>query len=262
MVFKYALDPVLVDLGPVEIRYYGLFYVVGLIITYFLLCKLTKERSLNLNKDDIMDFLVYLAVGLLIGGRIGYFLFYNFNILLSNPLELVMLQHGGMSFHGGLIGIIGAAMIYSRKKKCAFYDLADIAVLPASLGLALGRIGNFINGELYGRVTSSNFFLAFDFGDGLPRHPSQLYESFKNLLNFAILWNVRLKSLPKGVLFWLFIFNYGWMRFLIEFVREPDAQLGFVVWNTFTMGQVLTSIMVVASGCMIMYLYRKHHPQP
>lgn len=252
--FTHNINPVFLEIGPFEFRYYGLIYVIGLVLAYFLVTYLAKEKKIKITKDEILDLVVYAGIGLMVGGRLFYFLFYNFGILLETPLEFFKIWHGGMSFHGSLIGVIVAGIIYCHIYKKDFFELADIAVFPTAIALGIGRFGNFLNGELYGRVADIPW--AFDFGDGQPRHPSQLYEVAKNFVIFGILWALRKKNFPKGTFFWLFVFLYGLFRFSIEFVREPDPQLGFIL-GPFTMGQILCSIMILAGGFMLYRLFKK-----
>jgi len=240
--FYHNIDPVLLRIGAFEIRYYGVIFVLGFIIGYFFLVYLAKERKLNLTREDVSDLLLYLIIGIVLGARLFYIVFYNFGYYLENPFEVLALWRGGLSFHGGLVGGFIAALLFCRKKKIHIYDVLDIIVVPAALGLVFGRIGNFLNGELYGRVT--NVPWAVDFGDGKPRHASQLYESLKNFFIFGVLWFIRNKKLPRGALFWSFVTMYSFLRFLVEFVREPDPQLGFIIFNL-TMGQILSGAMFV-----------------
>ena len=190
-----------------------------------------KKKQLSLTNDDLLDFIIYLASGIILGGRLFYILVYDLKYYLTNPESIFAIWHGGMAFHGALLGIIIATLLFCKKKKIHFYSLADHAVIPTSLALALGRIGNFINGELYGRQVSPNYPLAVNFGDGIARHPSQLYESIKNLIIFATLFPLRKHNLKPGTLFWLFITMYGMLRFIIEFFRMPDSQLGFILFD-------------------------------
>ena len=259
MVYVHNIDPVLLHLGPLEIRYYGLVYVIGFIIAYFLLRYLSKRKSVALSEDELETFLLYAAVGVLVGSRVFYFLFYNFSIVLENPLQLFKIWEGGMSFHGGLIGVLVGSFIFCKQYNKDFYELADIVVIPTVLGLGIGRIANFINAELYGRATTVPW--AVDFGDGIPRHPSQLYESAKNFVIFGVLWTLKDKNLRKGTLFWTFIMLYGTFRFFIEFVRQPDSQLGFVLFGFLSIGQVLTGIMAfVAAGVLLSWHYSQKRP--
>lgn len=252
--FTHTINPVLLELGPFEIRYYGLIFVLGFIIAYFLLIHLAKKRELNLNREDIADFFLYLIVGIILGSRIFYVILYNLPYYLANPLEIIAIWHGGLSFHGGLIGAVIAGFYFCKRKKIDFYEIADIIVIPLALGLALGRLGNFINGELYGRITNIPWAVKFPDAPGF-RHPSQIYESFKNLLIFFTLWTIKDKKFPKGFLFWLFVIMYSALRFIIEFFRQPDEQLGFIIG--LTMGQILSIVMFFV-GLVFMYkIYKK-----
>ncbi len=255
MVYVHNLDPVLFHLGPLEIRYYGLAYVLGLTLAYFILRKLIKERQFPMSDDDLLDFMIYVAFGVLLGSRIFYFIFYQFSTLVVRPWELLMIWHGGMSFHGGLIGVACAVLLFSHRRGHHWLALGDMLVIPTILALAIGRIANFINGELYGRVTTVPW--AVDFGDGLARHPSQLYESAKGFFTFGVLWFLRNKKWKQGTLFALFLLLYGTLRFFIEFVREPDSQLGFVLFGIFSMGQVLCFVMVLFGLGLLWYIHRK-----
>lgn len=248
--FYNNIDPTLFHLGPFEIRYYGIIFAAGFVIAYFLIAYLSKQRKLNLTKEDVADLVFYLVIGVILGARVFYILVYNLNHYMANPLEIFALWQGGLSFHGGLIGAVISTYIFCRNKKIEFYDVADIAVMPLAIGLFFGRIGNFINGELYGRITDVPWAVKFKDADGF-RHPSQIYESLKNLFIFAALWKIKDKKLPKGFLFWLFVLMYSALRFFIEFFRQPDEQLGFVLFNL-SMGQLLSMIMF-AVGVFFMY---------
>ena len=225
-------------------------YLLGLIIAYYLINYLAGQRGLKTNKGpftrgDTSDLLFYLFIGLLVGARLFYILIYNLKFFLAEPLEMLMIWHGGLSFHGGLIGMLIAGFLFCRKRKIDFLELADISVMAIALGLMLGRIGNFINGELVGRVTSVPWAIKFPNYEGF-RHPSQLYEAAKNLIIFLILWNVKDKNYfknKKGGLFVLFILLYSTFRFFIEFFREADPQLGY--FYGLTMGQLLNIVMFV-----------------
>ncbi|MDD5254118.1 MAG: prolipoprotein diacylglyceryl transferase [Candidatus Nanoarchaeia archaeon] len=231
--FIHNLDPVLLTIFGLEVRYYGLIYVISFIIAYFLLKKLSKENDLNLKVDD---FLFYVVIGAIIGARLFYVIFYNFSYFWANPVEIVILWRGGLSFHGGLVGAVIAGLIYSKVKKINFWKLADISVIPLAIGLFLGRIGNFINGELYGRITNVPWAVKFPNAEGY-RHPSQIYESLKNLFIFFILWFNRKSKHKAGFNFALFMLLYSVLRFIIEFFRAPDQNIGFICG--LTMGQLL-----------------------
>jgi phosphatidylglycerol---prolipoprotein diacylglyceryl transferase len=237
-------------------------YIIGLTIGFFIIRSIVRKRKMRLSSDEVMDYIVYIAMGLLIGGRVGYFLFYDFSVFYTDPLELFKLWHGGMSFHGGLIGGFIGAYWFTKKKRIDFWTMADITVVPLGLALALGRIGNFINGELYGRPW--NGFLCVDYTQNphtgflpqLCRYPSQIFEAAKNLIIFSVLFTLKDRKLKKGFLFWLFVFMYGCLRFSVEFFREPDSQLGFFL-GWMTMGQILSSTMAIAGAGMLIYLWRK-----
>jgi len=238
--FYHNINPTLLRLGPFEIRYYGIIFALGFIIAYFLIYHLAKERKLNLTKDDVANLIFYLIIGTVLGARLFEVIVYNLPYYLKNPFEIIAIWHGGLSFHGGLIGAVIAGFLYCKKKKIHFYDLADICMIPLALALFLGRIANFINGELVGRITNLPWCVKFQNYEGC-RHPSQLYESAKNLLIFFILYNIRNKKLKKGILFWSFVILYSTLRFFIEFVRAPDSQIGFILG--LTMGQLLCIVM-------------------
>jgi phosphatidylglycerol:prolipoprotein diacylglycerol transferase len=198
-----------------------------------------------------------MAMGVILGGRSGYILFYNLSEYVSHPLEIFAVWHGGMSFHGGLIGAIFGGLYFARKKKIGFLNLADICIVAAPIGLGLGRIGNFINGELYGRVTNVPWGLVFPGGGNLPRHPSQLYEAFlEGPVTFVVLWLLARQRRPAGVIFWSFITLYGLFRFFVEFFREPDIQVGYFL-GRFSMGQLLSLPMVLLGLAMIWWSYRR-----
>ncbi len=252
------IDPVFFHLGPVEFRWYGLMYVVSFIVAYFLITLNVKRKGIALSKDDVADLVFYLALGVILGGRIGYILFYNLSYYMEHPLKILAVWEGGMSFHGGLVGTVLSTLYFVRKKKIAFFQLADLCVPVVPIGLGLGRLGNFINGELYGRVTGVPWGMVFPGGGIEPRHPSQLYEAIlEGPVLFAILWLVQRKqNLPVGVVFWGFVALYGAFRFLVEFTREPDPQLGYILAN-FSMGQMLSFPMFLLGTCMVIVLYRR-----
>lgn len=253
------IDPVFIRLGPLEFRWYGLMYVIGFVAAYFVIMAETRRRKLPIGKDDVADMIFAVALGVIAGGRTGYVLFYNLSDYLAHPLKIFAVWEGGMSFHGGLAGALLGGLWFARKKKIKFPVLVDIGSLTAPIGLGLGRIGNFINGELYGRVTDLPWGMVFPDprAGNLPRHPSQLYEAFmEGPVIFAILWILRRGKKPDGVIFWAFIALYGAFRFLLEFFREPDFQLGFILGG-FSMGQVLSFPMAVGGVFMIWRSYSR-----
>ena len=252
------LNPVLVELGPIRLTWYGLMYVLGFFASYWLVSHQMKKKDFTISKPELDNLYFYLVLGLVIGARLGYILFYNLEMYLDNPFELLAIWHGGMSFHGGLIGVIIVAALFSWKNKKSFWKIADLLIVTAPIGLGLGRIGNFINGELYGRVTQVPWGIIFTKGGPLPRHPSQLYESaLEGGALFLILWFMKDKKLPTGGLLAIFLLFYGGFRFFLEFFREPDEQLGFVL-GPLSMGQVLSAFMIGGSIFLWSYLRRKN----
>ena len=254
----FSIGPFLI--GPVHVRWYGVMYVLGFIAAYFLIQKQERSKQIGLVGTTAQDLIFYLAIGLIVGGRLGYLLFYEYNDFMpyiKNPLEIIATWHGGMSFHGGLIGAVLAGWIFARRKGIPFPALADSAIVTCPIGLGLGRLGNFINGELLGRPTDVPWAMIFPAGGPIPRHPSQLYESLaEGLLLFVIMWNLRKKPFKDGMMVAFFLLFYGMIRFIIEFFREPDTQLGFLL-GYFTMGQILCTAMMVAAVVLMLYLNRK-----
>ncbi len=254
--FYNNINPTLLHIGPFEIRYYGIIFVLGFVIAYFMLNYLAKERNLKLTKNDIADFLFYIIIGGVLGSRLAIVLIAYPKYYFSNPLEIIAVWHGGLSFHGGLIGAVIAGLIFCKKRKINFYDLADITVIPLALGLCFGRIANFLNSELYGKITNMSWGVNFnnEVVDGKPifRHPSQLYESFKNLVIFFVLWFLRNKKFPRGFLFWLFITMYGLLRTLIEFFRYSSDAIGPI-----NPGQIWSFPMFVIGLIMLIKLKKK-----
>jgi phosphatidylglycerol:prolipoprotein diacylglycerol transferase len=249
-------DPVFLRIGPLEFRWYGLMYIIGFVAAYFVILAGARRSKLRLSKDDAADLVFTSALGVVLGGRIGYILFYNFSYYLTHPLKMLAVWEGGMSFHGGLAGALLAGFWFARKHNLGFYPLADLVFLSAPIGLGLGRIGNFINGELYGRLTGVPWGMVFPGGGDLPRHPSQLYEAaLEGPVTFAILWLLGRKEPPAGVIFWSFIGLYGLFRFCVEFFREPDVQMGYLL-GSFSMGQFLSFPMLLLGGVMVLRSYQ------
>jgi phosphatidylglycerol:prolipoprotein diacylglycerol transferase len=238
-------------------------YLLGFVAAYFVIRSELRRRQGPVPVEAADDLLFHLIVGLLIGARLGYVLFYNLKAYLSAPWEVLFVWHGGMSFHGGLVGTVAAGWIFARRRDVQFMELADIGALAAPIGLMLGRIGNFINGELFGRVTMVPWGIVFPAGGDLPRHPSQLYESFfEGPVLFVFLWRLRLKTHYHGDLVGAFLIGYGAARFFIEFLREPDVQLGFII-HQLTMGQILCLGMILAGiGILAWVRTRSAYGQP
>jgi phosphatidylglycerol:prolipoprotein diacylglycerol transferase len=250
------IDPVLWRIGPLELRWYGLTYLLGFVAGYFVIRAELRRKEGPIPVESADDLLFYLILGLLIGARLGYALIYNFGVYAYAPWEILAIWHGGMSFHGGLAGMVVGGWIFARRRGVPFLELADIGALAAPIGLMLGRIGNFINGELYGRVTTLPWGIVFPLGGSLPRHPSQLYEAlFEGPVLFAILWWFRLRVREPGEVLAAFLIGYGVFRFTIEFFREPDPQIGFIM-QWLTMGQILCVCMIAAGVGLFIYLRR------
>jgi len=256
------INPTIVKIGFLEIRWYGFLYIVGFVVGYIFLRKLLAQKKVFLKKEEYENLLFQIMLGVIIGGRLGYILFYKLSYYLYHPLNIFAVWEGGMSFHGGAVGVIIAGLLFSKKHNYNFYRLADPTMPLVAIGLCLGRIGNFINAELYGRVTNLPWGMIFPNSDGLPRHPSQLYEAFlEGLLLFLITFIILKKTNKHGLVFWSFIGLYGLFRFLVEFVREPDEHLGFLI-GFMTMGQILSSIMFIFSVIAIFLLMTKKDEIP
>lgn len=251
------IDPVIVALGPIQLRWYGLMYLIGLTAAYFLIQHKVARKELAIRKDQIYDMVVYAAFGVFLGGRIGYTLFYNFSYYIQNPLKLLAVWEGGMSFHGGLLGTILALIWFSRRQGIPAYTIADLAACVTPIGLGFGRIGNFINGELFGRSTDVDWCMVFPAGGPACRHPSQLYEAtLEGLVLFTALWWIDRRPTPPGTVFWSFITGYGISRLIVELFREPDQHLGFIL-GPITMGQVLSLPMVLVGALMLILGYKR-----
>ena len=257
------IDPVLLRLGPIAIRWYGLMYVFGLSAAFFMIKARAAHRKVALSLDNLHDLILYAAVGVILGGRLGYILFYNLPYYIESPVKLLAVWEGGMSFHGGLLGVIVAVGVFCRRKGQTFYAIADLAAPAVPIGLGLGRLGNFINGELYGRATDVPWCMVFSRTGGgfLCRHPSQLYEAFlEGVLLFALVWAVGRRPRAPGTVFWAFIAGYGACRAFVELFREPDAHLGLLA-GMISMGQALSLPMLALGLCMIWLVQRKQSVQ-
>ena len=254
------IDPILLHLGPLKVRWYGLMYVIGFIASYLLVKKQIKDFEFEELQPHFENLNITLIFAIILGGRLGYVAFYNLPYYLEHPLEIPATWSGGMSFHGAAIGLLIAGLIFCRFKKLDFWATADIYVVTIPIGLGLGRIGNFINGELFGRATELPWGMIFPGGGNIVRHPSQLYEALlEGLLLFIILWTLRKKPWqpsprwPHGSLVALFLIGYGFFRIFIEFFREPDPQIG-LFFGLISMGQLLSSIMII--GGLILWVWR------
>ena len=254
------IDPVLLRLGPLQIRWYGLMYVLGFVATYQLVKYQLKRVSFESLQEHFENLNIVLILSLIIGGRLGYVVFYNLPYYLEHPLQIPATWSGGMSFHGAAIGLILGGLLFCLRKGIDFWKAADLYVVTIPIGLGLGRIGNFINGELYGRVTDMPWGVVFPGAGPLARHPSQIYEALlEGLLLFIVLWSLRERPYqanrhwPHGSLLALFLILYGAVRFLVEFFRQPDLQVG-LLFGVMTMGQLLSLAML--AGGLALWVYR------
>jgi phosphatidylglycerol:prolipoprotein diacylglycerol transferase len=255
------IKPVFLEIGPIQLRWYGLMYMISFIVGYFLLKRLAKKKKLALTKDDLYDLLFFLILGVMVGGRLGYVLFYDLGSYLERPIEIFYIWQGGMSFHGGFVGVILATLFLCYRRGWNFWEISDLVCSNAPIGLGLVRLGNFINGELYGRQTTVPWGMVFPAGGDVVRHPSQIYEALlEGLVLFVILQWLYRKNLYPGTVTWAFIGLYGAFRFLVEFVREPDAHIMFDL-GPFTRGQLLTIPMLAVGLAMMVIFARRRLPE-
>lgn len=262
-----AIDPVLFSIGPLQLRWYGLMYVIGFVSAYLLVARQAKRFGWQALLQKLDNLNLALIVGVIVGGRLGYVLFYNPAYYFAHPLEIPATWSGGMSFHGGCIGALLAGLWYCRRNALDFWQAADLYAVTVPIGLFFGRLGNFINGELYGRISDVSWAMVFPEGGPLPRHPSQLYEAFfEGLVLFVLLWSLKAKPWhkpqprfwPHGSMLALFLIGYGVFRFAIEYTREPDAHLG-LLWAQLSMGQWLCLAMI---ACGIVLWWWRLRSQP
>ncbi len=265
------ISPVIFQIGSFKLQYYGLMYLVAFAITYGLvLYRLKHEDRFRITRQQVNDLTTVIILGLMVGARLGYVVFYNLAYFLKHPLEIFLpfeFSNGitftgisGMSYHGGLIGILIAAWLFARKNGICLRDIADLYIPGIPLGYTFGRLGNFINGELYGRITAAPIGMYFPLApEKALRHPSQLYEAFlEGLFLFAVMWTIRKQRAPQGAMLAFYLIGYGVVRFFIEFYREPDAHIGFVVGG-FSMGQLLCAAMI-AAGAFLFFCLRRSAP--
>ena len=259
--YTHNLDPVLVDFGFIVIRWYSLAYIFGIILGWWfgkkIINHIIKFTNLKFNIKEFDDLITYLIISLIVGGRLGYIIFYNLGYYLANPLDILKVWEGGMSFHGALLGIIFGTYLFSKKKNVPTFFLLDIIACVSPIGIFLGRLANFINGELVGKVTSVSWGIIFPAIDSLPRHPSQLYEAvLEGAVLFLILNRLIFKQTYKmGTCSYLFLIYYGIFRIVSEFFRQPDPQIGYL-FNLFSMGTLLSFLMII-SGLVILYVLRE-----
>lgn len=249
-----VIDPVLIEIGPLAIRWYALGYIAGILLGWWYARRLVSNETLwaparpAMTREDIDDFILWITFGIILGGRIGYVLFYNFEVYLQNPLEALKLWQGGMSFHGGFIGSVLAIILFARRRGVRLWSLLDISAICTPFGLFFGRLANFINGELWGRPSDVPWAMVFPGAGPEPRHPSQLYEAaLEGIVLFVVLWILahRFHAFKKpGLIAGTFTAGYGISRFIVEFFRQPDAQIGFLSGGL-TMGMLLSLPMIV-----------------
>ena len=255
-----ALDPIILQIGPFAIRWYALAYVTGLLAGWRYGLLLARREPRWFDPARLDDLLVWVTLGVVLGGRLGYVLFYKPAYFAANPLEILMVWHGGMAFHGGMLGVVVAVVVFARKVGAPILAVGDLGAAAAPIGLFFGRIANFVNQELYGRVTEVPWAVIFPHGGPLPRHPSQLYEALlEGLLLFAVLAWLSLGTGARrrpGIVFGSFLAGYGLCRSVGELFREPDAHLGFI-FGPLTMGQLLSFPMILAGLAIILYARRR-----
>ncbi len=241
-----SINPVAFSLGPIQVHWYGLMYLLGFVSAWLLGHWRMKHYQLNWTSEQISDLIFYGALGVIIGGRVGYMLFYNFSELAQTPFTLFKIWEGGMSFHGGLLGVLVAIWIFCHKTGKTFWEVSDFIAPLVPIGLGAGRIGNFINGELWGRVTDMRWGMIYSHVDNQPRHPSELYEfGLEGVALFLLVWLYASKPRPTGRVSAVFLMGYAVCRLIAECFREPDQQLGYIAFNWLTMGQILSIPMLL-----------------
>lgn len=258
-----GIDPVLFSLGSFQVRWYGLMYVCGFVLGGFILGKLSDSSFLKLNREQIDKYVTKLIIGMFIGARVFYVFIYNWDQYSNDIGSIFAVWEGGLSFHGGAFGMCLVTYLTTKKYKLHFFQLADCMAVAGTIGLFFGRMGNFINGELYGRVTDSPLGLVFPNGGPYPRHPSQLYEGvLEGIVLFSILWFLHKRQKIYGIVSAAFLMGYGTFRYIVEFFREADVQLGYYFGGTTTMGQILCMIMILGSIGVYFYARKVNIPNP
>ncbi|MCY1277293.1 Prolipoprotein diacylglyceryl transferase [compost metagenome] len=257
------IDPVALAIGPLKIHWYGLMYLIGIGGAWWLASRRLKAFDPTWSREKLSDLVFWVALGVIAGGRLGYVLFYDLSAYIANPLLILEVWKGGMSFHGGLIGVMLATLWFGKRNNKSFFQLMDFIAPLVPIGLGAGRIGNFINAELWGKATDLPWAMIFPTDPAqLPRHPSQLYQfALEGVALFAILWFYSRKPRPTMAVSGMFALFYGIFRFAVEFVRVPDAQLGYLAFGWLTMGQVLCLPMIIGGIAMIVWAHRRHAAQ-
>jgi phosphatidylglycerol:prolipoprotein diacylglycerol transferase len=249
------------DVGPLTIHWYGVMYAVGFLLAWWLGTLRARRAGSGWDPDEVSDLILYCALGVVLGGRLGYVLFYGLDNLMEDPLYLVRLNEGGMSFHGGLLGVLAAMWLYARKSGRRFFEVGDYVAPLVPLGLFFGRIGNFINGELWGKTTDVPWGMVFPGAGDLPRHPTMLYEAFlEGLVMFAVLWLYAARRPPVRAVSGAFLLLYGVFRSAVEFLRIPDEHIGYLAMDWLTMGQILSLPMILAGVLLLWSAYRAPVP--
>lgn len=257
------IDPVAIALGPLKIHWYGLMYLVGIGGAWWLASRRLERFDATWNKDKLSDLVFWVAMGVILGGRLGYVFFYDFAAYIAEPAKILRVWEGGMSFHGGLIGVMLATWWFGKRNGKSFFELMDFIAPLVPIGLGAGRIGNFINAELWGKAADVPWAMVFPTDpEQLARHPSQLYQfALEGVALFTILWFYSRKPRPTMAVSGMFAACYGVFRFIVEFVRVPDAQLGYLAWDWLTMGQVLCLPMILGGIGLIAYAYKRQPVQ-
>ena len=251
------IDPIIFSIGPIALRWYGLMYLLAFVGALWMGNRVADKPGSGWTREQVSDLMFYGFIGVIVGGRVGYVLFYHFDLFLDNPLYLFKIWEGGMSFHGGLLGVITALFLYARRTSKSFLAVGDMVAPMVPFGLGMGRIGNFINGELWGRVSDVPWAMVFPGGGPLPRHPSQLYQAtLEGLALFLVLWWYSSKPRPLGAVGGLFVLGYGCARFTVEFFRQPDAHLGLLGLGL-SMGQWLSLPMILIGAWLMARGYRQ-----
>ena len=252
MTYIHNINPIMFELFSIKLYWYGFMYALSFIIIDYLVVTASKNKKIILSKNQAEKFTIVILIFAILGGRIGYILFYDFNYYSSNIIKVFYLWEGGMSFHGGLIGVTAGAFYIANQNTLKFFEIADIVCLYAPIGLFFGRVGNFINSELYGIKTSGSWGIVFPMIDSYPRHPSMLYEALlEGVILFIILFIINQKKVFSGIISGYFLLFYGIFRFFVEFVRLPDAHIGYIYYDWVTMGQLLTIPMIVIGLILI-----------